>query len=160
MEEGTTLVRVELRGVPLRERARYLQHTEELVREMTLIRIGAAQDAEQGARSPLPHRLLELAAEVQATVGPFLAQPADEADAAAARGERSVDVTVPVPLAAAPLVERVAAVLDEAEEFCRQGRYLLTLAAPADVLAYRAWLLGEFRRQMAGEAPLPWPVAA
>ncbi|MCU1343940.1 MAG: anti-anti-sigma factor, partial [Acidimicrobiia bacterium] len=33
----------------------------------------------------------------------------------------------------------------------------LTLAAPPDIMAFRRWFVEEFVREMAGEAPRPWP---
>ena len=50
--------------------------------------------------------------------------------------------------------------LDEADRYCRQGRHLLTLATPDDLLAYRRWYLREIAEQLAGAAPVPWPVYA
>ena len=48
------------------------------------------------------------------------------------------------------------ALLDEADDYCRAGETLLTLATPAPALAFRRWFLGEFVRQAAGEPPRPW----
>lgn len=49
---------------------------------------------------------------------------------------------------------------DDAEELCREGRYLLTMPAPPEVAAYRRWSLGESERQIAGHPPCPWPEEA
>jgi anti-sigma B factor antagonist len=46
---------------------------------------------------------------------------------------------------------------EEAEAYCREGIELLTLAAPPEASAFRRWFVGEFARQMAGEAPMSWP---
>ena len=45
--------------------------------------------------------------------------------------------------------------LDEADVFCREGE-LLTLATPADEVAFRRWFLNEFVRQLRGEPPRRW----
>jgi hypothetical protein len=50
--------------------------------------------------------------------------------------------------------------LDEADEFCRQGKHLLTLATPPDLRRYRQWFLGEFVAQIGGRPPTPWPLFA
>jgi hypothetical protein len=47
--------------------------------------------------------------------------------------------------------------LDEVDEFCRQGKHLLTLATPPELVAYRRWYLGEFIAQLAGRPATPWP---
>ena len=46
--------------------------------------------------------------------------------------------------------------LDAADDFCREGEHLLTLASPDDVVAYRRWFLDEFVHQVAGDPPRPW----
>ena len=150
------MVRVTLRQVPLRLRERSTQHGEELRRELVLITIGADQE---GVPSP-PRRLLELAHEVETALGPFLSQPAQELDEALARGEEFADIGYAVPRGITPVLQHVLAVQEEVEEFCREGRHLLTLAAPEDVAAFRAWLFDEFHRQAAGEEPRPWPEVA
>lgn len=53
----------------------------------------------------------------------------------------------------------LARMLDEADEFCRSGNHLLTLATPPELLAFRRWYLGEFNAQLQGQSPLPWPEA-
>ncbi|MEP6696234.1 MAG: hypothetical protein ABJA34_05055 [Pseudonocardiales bacterium] len=48
--------------------------------------------------------------------------------------------------------------IDEADNYCRQGGTLLTLATPPEVKVLRHWYLGEFLRQGSGSPPIPWPV--
>ncbi|WP_337060235.1 SpoIIE family protein phosphatase [Kineococcus sp. G2] len=146
------LVRVRLLGVPLRVRAEHLRCTEALLRELTLVRIGARQEVP----ASLPRRLLDLAAELQHTYAPLLTQPVADLDAATAAGREHCDVTSRVPPAAAGFAERALAALEEADAFCRAERHLLTLPVPQEVVAYRRWLLGEFVHQVDGGAPRPW----
>jgi hypothetical protein len=47
--------------------------------------------------------------------------------------------------------------LDEADEFCRAGDRLLTLAAEPELVAFRHWYLGEFWKQVEGAEPVSWP---
>jgi hypothetical protein len=54
------------------------------------------------------------------------------------------------------VAQRVEQLLDEADAFCRDGT-LLTLEPSPDVVAFRRWYIGELARQVAGEAPEPWP---
>jgi hypothetical protein len=56
----------------------------------------------------------------------------------------------------ATLGEYILAVLDEADDYCRQGRYLLTLVTSPDRMAYQHWIVGEFIRQPRGEPPTAW----
>lgn len=153
MTDEATLVQVHLRGLPLDIRARSQEHEQDLMRELALVRVAAAVDAPSNA----PGRLLDLADELRATYG-SLADAADALmEAAVDRGESSTDITYTVPTELRPFLRHTAQVLEEAEEFCRDGRYLLTLASPPDVAAYRAWIFAEFDRQIAGGAPVPWP---
>lgn len=80
-----------------------------------------------------------------------------ERDAALAAGAESVDLTYHVPPAAAEASRALGALLDEADEFCRAGGALLTLATPPEARRFREWYLQEFVGQVAGAAPTPWP---
>lgn len=149
------MVQVQLVGVPLLLRARHAEYGQDLMRELTLVRMGA--ESRDGAS--VPDRLLAVADEVRLTYGAFTAGPSDELDAATERGEEFFDVTYTVPDHVGTFLARLTEVLEDAEEFCRAGRYLLTLAPDPELLAYRRWLFGEFEGQIAGRPPLPWPGA-
>lgn len=146
------LVEVRLVGVPIPLRERSTQHSDELLREMTLI----AQEAETGDTA-LPTRLVQLAADVGATYSEFTVHADAQMDAAAEAGIDVIDVVYNVPPTVAGFCEHILSVIEEADAYCRQGRYLLTLATPPDILAYQRWILGEFIRQPRGEAPMSWP---
>jgi hypothetical protein len=48
--------------------------------------------------------------------------------------------------------------LDEADEFCRRGRHLLTLETPPELVVFRKWYLQEFIDQIErGAEPTAWP---
>lgn len=145
------LVEVRLLAVPVALRERSTEHGDALLREMTLI----AQSAREGD-SDLPLRLLRLADEVRTSYAEFTVHGDAEIDAAAEAGRESVDVTYHVPVQVADFCRHVLAVVEEANDYCLQGQYLLTLATPPDVLAYQRWILGEFVRQVAGEPPRAW----
>jgi len=151
--DEATLVHVRLRALPLALRARSQEHEHDLLRELALIRVSA----ESEGLSAAPGRLLDLADELRGTYGALAAGPDALMEAAADRGEAAVDVTYTVPVELRPVLHQAAAVLDEAEQFCRDGRYLLTLAAPPDVAAFRTWVFAEFDRQITGGDPVPWP---
>jgi hypothetical protein len=145
-------VQVLLVGVPLRVRERALEHDQDLLRELVLVRVAA----ETTGTTSAPDRLLALADELRATYGPLSAGPSAAMEAALEEGREFMDVTFTVPDTLRSFLHRVIAALDEVEQFARDGRYLLTLSAPPEVAAYRAWVLSEFDRQIAGEDPVPW----
>ena len=148
------MAEVVLLGMPVDLRARAQQHSDELVREMTLI----ALQIREGDGQALPVRLTELVAEVQQLYGAFAAGADEQVDAAVARGDTVVArVIYTVPRTVGPFAGHLIDILEEADEFCRQGNYLLALASPPDIHAYRIWALLEFQRQIDGQQPVSWP---
>ncbi|WP_298461309.1 hypothetical protein [uncultured Cellulomonas sp.] len=152
MSEQVALVQVRLVGVPLPLRARSVEHGQDLLRKLALVQIAAGQP---DTRS-VPQRLLDVADELGTTYGSFTAGPTAEMDAALDRGVETMDLTYEVPAHARAFIHQVVEVLKDAEEFCRAGKYLLTLAAPPDVAAYRSWIFGKFDRQIVGGSPISW----
>lgn len=145
---------VRLLDFPLDAYQRATEAFEGLRREFTLVALRSPHAKE------VPARLLEL---VDGLTGEFggLNDDADRIrDAAIARGETSVDELVyRLPVTAADACVALADLLDEADEFCRQGDVLLTLASPPEMVAFRRWYLGEVVAQVRGGSPLPWPDA-
>ncbi len=146
-------VQVTIRGFPLPIYQRSLEHGNELIREFALIALSqAAEDS-----PPLPARLIELVD----TLTRDYAGVTDSADAQRDRALdarlESVDLVYLVPVAAAEASRQIAGLLDEADDYCRSGETLLTLATPPDVKRFRDWYFGEFVRQISGAEPLPWP---
>ena len=152
MTSASDLVEVRILGVPVAVHAQTTEHHDELLREFQLLATGAADD---GVGST-PARVIALAASLRHHFGAVTAAEADELDAARDARVATIDLVYHLPAAAGPAVSRYNELLDEADGYCRQGQ-LMTLAAPAVVLAYRRWLLNEFVAQIAGLAPTPWP---
>lgn len=152
--EEIELVEVRLLDLPTALWAEAQEHTDGLLREFAHIAHGEADDP-----GSTPRRLVGLVDTLRARYGRFAAAPRREIAEAQSRGIPSVDVTYRVPAGLAETIDTFEALLDEADEFCRAGA-LLTLTAPPQVVRYRRWLLGEFRRQSAGEPPTPWADAA
>ena len=50
----------------------------------------------------------------------------------------------------------LGAIFDEADDYCRAGEHLLSLATPPEALAFRKWFINEFVAQIGGSAPVPW----
>ncbi len=146
------LIEVELLDVPVELRNRAIEHSDELLREMTLIVMQNAQSHE------LPVRLTQLAADVRVNFGGFAATPDAVIDDAADRGQEIVPRLVyQVPASVAPYSRHLIEILEETDEYCRGGKYLLALASPPDIHAYRIWALLEMERQIGGAAPTSWP---
>jgi hypothetical protein len=151
------LVPVRLLGLPVALHARASEHGEELQREFVLIAEGLQHP---DARAELPHRLLALIENLQGRYSGFTIEQEDLLDAAVRTGRASIDLTFQVPRDAAEAATTLGRMLDEADAYCREGKHLLTLATPPDLVAYRRWYLGEFVSQIAGHAPKPWHEAA
>ena len=141
-----------LLGFPLDVHVRAQEHADGLIREFSLI----AQDRAAGNASDVPARLLSIVNELSAQYGAVSSEPGAKRDDAIERGEHSVDLHYLVPSSAALASTHLGNVLDEADEYCRAGRHLLSLATPPEALDFRRWFLGEFVNQIGGAAPTPW----
>jgi hypothetical protein len=147
----TELVEVRLLRLPLALWQRTQEHIDGLLREFMLI----VQDGE--ARAATPGRLLALIDEITAGYGEFSEEQRRQMDAALARGEAEIDLTYQVPPGAAGAAQQLGDMLDEADDYCRRGDHLLTLATPEEAVRFRRWFIGEFVDQLAGRPPTPWP---
>jgi len=101
--------------------------------------------------------LLELVGVLGSQYAATSAVPDAARDEALNRGDACIDLSYESPLQARGAADALLQMLDEADEYCRRGQSLLTLAAPADAVVFRRWWLGEFVRQMDGLPPTPWP---
>jgi hypothetical protein len=140
--------------LPVRLAARSQQHFEELMREFVLI---AAGHQDGHSEHEVPARLMNL-------VETLVQQYGDVADAAEERladaidrGDQVInDHVLQVPAAAGPAAQALGDLIEEADEHCRRGHHLLTLATPTDCVAYRRWYLGQIATQLHGAGPIPW----
>ena len=143
---------VVLRRFPLRVHARNREQHDALMRELSILALDTTRDD-----ADVPRRLTEL---VESLVRGYRAssEPVEEVrDAAFLRGEREIELTYRVPAAVVGAVDALEELLHEADAFCRSDRYLLTLSSSEEARAFRAWFFEEFRRQVAGKPPTPWP---
>lgn len=148
MEFGEVL----LLRFPLELWQRSQEHVDELLREFALM----TRSGQDGTAS-VPRRLLDLVAELTATYAGFSSHAERTRDEAIARGETEIDLAYRTPVEAVPAVRRLGEMLDEADDYCRQGSHLLTLTTPPDQLLFRRWFLDEFATQLDGGSPTPWP---
>jgi hypothetical protein len=144
------IAEVRLLRFPLRVWRCAGEHHQELMREFALMTL------RPDMAETVPMRLRGLIASLQERYSGFTEMTNQERDAALAAGREFTDLTYRVPLSAREAAQQLLELLDEADEFCRQGD-LLTMAAPPQDVAYRHWFLGEFVRQLSGEPPIPWP---
>lgn len=145
------LVTVRLIGMRLDMQARSAEHQEGLRREFRML-------VEQGQadRESVPGRLVALAAELDRRFQSFGAAGQAEIEAAAGRGEATIDLSLAAPRTIGAAAREFGRMLEEADEYCRAGEHLLTLAAPADVVEFRKWVLAELERQAEGGRPISW----
>jgi hypothetical protein len=149
---GDELVSVSLVDIPVRLHVRATEHVEGLRREFRLLHEYTAQTGD----GSVPRRLLDLVQALRTSYAGFTAEQEDHLEQAIAAGQDRVTLTFRVPAHAAQAALALGAMLDEADDFCRDGQHLLTLASPDDVVAYRRWYLGQFVDQIHGVPPVPW----
>jgi hypothetical protein len=148
------LVRVRFLQLPVSTMLRSNDHTRELMREFALIQL-----SDEHAKQGVPPRLIEVVERHRQEFSTIHFHGFDQVARAAERGDPEIDMEMDLPPAAGPAALEMRATLLEADEFCMRGA-LLTLMAPADLVEFRDWFLGEVVRQIDGEPPTPWPVAA
>lgn len=144
-------VAVHLLALPVPIAAKAQQHVDELLRDFALMQ---GSDEERH----VPRRLLDIVDRLTKQFAEVSDDARSRLEASLARGDKVIDDHVlELPPEAGPASQALGDILDEADEYCRQGRHLLTLATPPDCLTYRRWYLSEVIGQLAGAAPTPWP---
>jgi hypothetical protein len=142
--------------LPVQVWAASQEHHDELLREFALMTAG--HDDREAEAPPVPVRLLRL---VEGLTGSYAGSSEEQRArlfAAAARGDEVMEVLeFSLPEAAGPACVQLAQMLDEADDYCRAGRHLLTLATPEELRLFRSWYLGQVREQLSGAPPEPWP---
>jgi hypothetical protein len=153
---GPELLPVRLLQLPVQVWAASQEHHDELLREFALMTAGREERDDEAP--PVPVRLLRLVEELTARFGGSSDAQEARLFAAAARGDEVADVVeFALPEAVGPACVQLGQLLDEADEYCRAGRHLLTLATPTEIRVFREWYLGQVRDQLAGGPPEPWP---
>lgn len=154
MTAADDLVQVHLRQLPVPLWARAQQLSDELLREFAL----AASQADDEQAHHLPGRLTQLMETLTQQFEGVSTEQEKQLFAAAEAGQGVIDDLVfQVPAAAAPASRQLGAMLEEADDYCREGQHLLTLAAPEDVVRFRRWYLWSFVTQIEGAGPVAWP---
>ena len=151
MSESVPRVAV-LRDYPLRLWFEQNEYFEGLLREYRLLLDGQAA----APSPPAPRRLIELAEELAGRFGGVLQTVNAERQRALDAGLDRMDSVMPVSDALPAVLEHVRAVLEESDEYCRQGR-LLSLPRPPELVAFATWVGTELQAQVRGAEPTPWP---
>lgn len=144
---GDDLVTFHVNGLPITVQARAQEHADELTRELTLI--GAAL-REDGNRRDLPARLVDLIAQLTARYSVLTAEQEQQIEDAIEADHDTIDLSYRLPASAAAAARDLGDVLDEADDYCRTGQLLPTLATPDDLVAYRRWFLSQLTCQAPG----------
>jgi hypothetical protein len=143
------LIEVHIIGLPPLLARQSSQHFDELSREFLHL-----ANSDDSVRDDVPGRLLALSDELRTRFAGFADANTETMDAAADRGDASIDMTYRLPAAAGEAAAELDRLLDEADRYCESGSYLLTLKTPPDALAYRRWYLAQFTEQIAGSPPV------
>jgi hypothetical protein len=141
---------VKLLGLPVRVMLAGRERHDELLRELALLALGGP-----AGRPQLPDRLVELIEVLGVRYGNAADRPDEEVDAAFAEGLDTVDLIYVVPAHVVEAADTLDALMAEADEFCR-SEHLLTTPRSQVVVDFSRWYLEEFRRQIAGQPPMPW----
>lgn len=148
---GLDLHRVRLVALPLDVMARAQEQHEGLLREFALI-----ANPHPNTDYDVPRRLLDVATALRERFAAFTAEPNALIERAMQRGDRSIDTQMQLPAEAREAALSLAALLEEADDYCRKGE-LLTLATPPELVTFRRWYLGQIVDQIEGAAPVAWP---
>lgn len=147
--DSDEMVTVRILRLPLDIYQASEEHNDALMREFALI-------SRDPAAASVRSQLVELVAEIEGFFGPQVSASRAQISAAAERGDAHTDLHLRMHPSNRHYVERIVELLNEADRFCREGD-LLTLAAPPDILRFRAWYMGQVIGQLDGAEPTPWP---
>jgi len=149
------LVAVVLLDLPVAIWERADDEARDLMRELAVIALNRDREV-----ADVPSQLMDLIEELERDYGAIGHDQARRLAAARAAGESVIDrLEYRLPRRSAADIRRLAEALDAADEYCRQGEHLLSVATSAPSKAFRHWFLGELITQLAGGTPTPWPLS-
>jgi hypothetical protein len=154
MTDPTEIVEVWLLQVPVALWARSQEQHDALMREFTLMSL----PTEAGEKERhVPTRLIELIDSLNDEFQGLSTEQERQLEAAAVAGVATLDQVYRIPAAAGSASQALGDMLDEADEYCRRGQHLLTLASDDELVRFRWWFLDQFIDQTAGRPPVAWP---
>ncbi|MBK5307864.1 MAG: hypothetical protein JJD92_14360 [Frankiaceae bacterium] len=155
MTPADGLFEAHLLQIPVRVWARSQEHHDALMREFALMSVPT--DDEEWSRH-VPTRLTQLIGTLTADFEGVSTVQEQQLFAACEAGVEVIDDLVyRLPVAAVPASKALGQMLDETDEYCRQGQHLLTLAADEELVRFRWWYLQQFIDQADGKPAVPWP---
>jgi hypothetical protein len=141
--------------VPVPVWARSQEHHDALMREFALMSVPSDEADRQ---RHVPTRLTQLIDSLTVEFEGVASDQEQQLFQAAEDGVEVIDELVySIPRAVAPASQSLGEMLDEADEYCRQGQHLLTLASDDELVRFRWWFLDQFIDQAAGKPPVAWP---
>jgi hypothetical protein len=141
--------------LPVKVWARSQEQHDALMREFALMSVPTDEDDRQ---RHVPTRLAQLIDTLTADFeGVATAQEQALFDASNEGIEVIDELVYNMPRAVVPASKALGEMLDEADEYCRQGKHLLTLAADEELVRFRWWFLDQFIDQADGKPPVAWP---
>ena len=149
------LITVRLDRLPLDVQTAAQQHGDELTRELMLVAEQMHQQADGARRAAAPVRRAGGALNSQYSM--FTAEQEQQLSAALGRGPTARSTCLPGAGLGGPAAASLGDILDEVDDYCRQGRLLLTLETPAPLVTYRRWFLDQFVEQSQGRPAVSWP---
>ena len=152
LESAPELVTVRMLGLPVQLHLRSREHSEELQREFALI----GEQVRRAGSGAVPPRLLEVMGHLRGKYSAVGEAQEAALEAAVAAGQDRIDLEFTVPAQAGQGAAMLGAILAEADRYCSEGRHLLTLATPPDLLEYRHWYIGQFVDQTASRPARAW----
>ncbi len=142
---------IALVDVPVGRFTQMQQQHDAMLREFTLIALGAKEGTSTASR-----RLVSLAEEIQVRVGDASPPFRDAVAAAEARGDVVMTLQMQIRFSTLRWCEDFLLLFEEGDELCRQGQ-LLTPPSPPEVAEFRRWIVGELIRQIRdGATPTPF----
>jgi hypothetical protein len=155
MSDQADLYEVRVLQLPVRLWSRSQEQHDALMREFALMSVPSEESERQ---RHVPTRLAELIDTLTADFEGVTSEQEQQLFDAASAGVGVIDELVyTLPRAVVPASKSLGEMLDEADEYCRQGQHLLTLAADEELVRFRRWYLDQFIDQAAGKPPVAWP---
>ena len=151
-DEGEHIT-VRLLNFPLRVFVKAREHHEELLREFALLALSPPEDR---PGHHVPQQFLDLINTLGIRYAGIGANTDAVRDAAIARGERSTDLTYSVPRSVGPAMDELRSLIEQADQYCRDGRMLTMALAPLE-RQFLWWFLDQFIAQAKDLPPTPWP---
>lgn len=142
-----------LRDYPLRIWAQSRMHTDEVLREFTLMLEGQRSGQ---THLDVPQAMVDLAAMFTQRFGPLIDEIAVSRERALRQGADRMDSEVPMPVGIPQLLKQVDEVLRAVDSYCRSGD-LLTLERSEESRRLFDWTMQELTRQYDGGEAIPWP---